>query len=92
MRTVASVQRAFVFSIAALLVMFAAETASACSVCFGNPESGMIQGAKAGVLVLGAIVYAQIMLMGGVAVYWYMRSRKLARERGEFGDSETPQV
>lgn len=63
------------------LFTFATGSAEACSVCFGDPESSMAAGARAGVIVLGGIVYSQIMLMGGVGAYWFMRSRKIARER-----------
>gem|GEM_PF-4624340 len=56
--------------------------ASACPVCYGNPESPMIRGARAGVLFLGGLVYFQIMLMAGVGAFWMLRARRLRRQGG----------
>ncbi len=51
--------------------------ASACSVCYGDPESNLTQGAFAGVMVLGLIAYGVLMGMFGIGVTWFVRARKL---------------
>ncbi len=64
------------------LVMFAtlligADYAVACPVCFGDPESGMAQGAMWGIMVLGLFIGSVLMGMVGVGVTWFIRARKL---------------
>lgn len=54
------------------------ELAQACSVCAGDPESAMTQGAMRGVLALGVIVYGVLFGMGGLAITWFVRARRLA--------------
>ena len=49
-----------------------------CPVCFGNPNSSMVHGARAGVIFLGGMIYLLLMGMVSVALYWMMRARKLA--------------
>lgn len=68
----------------------AANSSFACSVCFGDPNSDMVRGAKAGVLFLAAIIYLQLMLMGGVAATWIVRARRLRREEAQPADSPHP--
>ncbi len=58
--------------------VFFAELAEACSVCAGDPESSMTQGAMRGVLALGIIVYGVLFGMGGLAITWFVRARRLA--------------
>jgi hypothetical protein len=53
--------------------MTAALSLLACPACFGAPETAMIDGAKLGVLVLLAILFA---VQGGfVAFFLYLRKR-----------------
>ena len=54
--------------------------AAACSVCYGDPDSPMVQGTKAGVLFMAGLIYTQIMLMGGVAAVWVVRARRLKHQ------------
>jgi heme/copper-type cytochrome/quinol oxidase subunit 2 len=70
---------------AALLAVFAAlpTAASACSVCFGDPASPMVKGAKMGVIFLAVTIYAVLFTMAGVVFYWIRRARALERENTE---------
>lgn len=49
----------------------------ACAVCFGDPSSPLVQGAKYGVLVLAAFIYAVLFTMAGIAFVWYRRAKAL---------------
>ena len=67
----------------ALLVLFA-EAASACAVCFGDPDSLMTAGVNNGILVLlGCIAFVQV---GFGALFWSFRNRarRLERRRAQF--------
>jgi hypothetical protein len=58
----------------------------ACSVCFGDPNSPIVHGAKAGVAVLLGIVLFVVGGIVAVAIYWIRRARLLkvqAALRGE---------
>ena len=59
----------------------------ACSVCFGDPNSPIVHGAKAGVAVLLAIVGAVICGIGAVAIYWVRRARLLEVQAALRGES-----
>lgn len=63
---------------AILLVLLSGSIAQACSVCFGDPNSGLVRGAKAGVIVLAGIVYGLLFLMTAVVGSWIRRARRLA--------------
>ena len=61
----------------------------ACSVCFGDPNSPMIHGAKAGVAFLLGIVG---LVLGGilaVTVFWIRRARLLEAQAALRGESLT---
>ena len=75
------IRRACFVFLAGLGFVLAANPGFACAVCFGDPDSDMIQGAKAGVLFLAGLVYFQLMLFTSVIVFWMVRARKL--QRGE---------
>ena len=62
---------------AAAPLALAAAPAFPCAVCFGDPASPLTQGAKAGVLFMAVMVYMVVMMMGGVALFWYIRARQL---------------
>lgn len=62
----------------AALAAFAPAKAFSCAVCFGDPASPLTQGAKAGIIFLAVMVYMVVMTMGGVALFWWSRARKLA--------------
>jgi hypothetical protein len=59
----------------------------ACSVCFGDPNSPIVHGAKAGVAVLLGIVGAVICGIAGVAIYWVRRARLLEVQAALRGES-----
>lgn len=54
--------------------------AAACSVCLGDPNSPLVHGANAGVIVLGLVVYSVLMLMGSFIAMCIFRVRRLRRE------------
>lgn len=60
------------------------EAASACAVCFGDPDSAMTAGVNNGILVLLACV--GVVQIGFVALFWSFRSRakRLERQREQF--------
>lgn len=62
-----------------LAVLGIVEPARACYVCFGDPNSGMVKGAVAGVLVLFGIIGTVLTGIAGTGLFWIHRSRKLAR-------------
>ena len=64
------------FVLAMLLAFSFAPEASACSTCFGNPDSKMTQGVMAGVLVLLFVVVA--VLGGFVALFVHFARRSAA--------------
>ena len=61
-------------------VFLIAEPALACSVCYGDPNSGMVQGAKAGVLVLLGVVGVVLTGVASVLIFWMRRAAKLGAE------------
>lgn len=60
----------------AFLAMSASE-ADACSVCYGDPASPMVEGARNGVLFLAATIYGLLMLVIAVVISWARRAKKL---------------
>ena len=72
-----SVVRRWFYSTFCALLLSSHVSAHACPVCFGDPNSDMVRGAKWGVAVLGIIVYGLLMGMVGVGVTWFVRARKL---------------
>ena len=60
------------------LIAVTSQPVLACAVCFGDPDSDMVKGAKAGVLVLAVIVYGVVFSMAGVAGFWILKSRRIA--------------
>ncbi len=68
----------------ALIVLFTAQTASACPVCYGSPGDPMVKGTNNGVWVLlGIIGFVQI---GFAAMFWsfWRRARQQKRFRDNF--------
>ena len=49
----------------------------ACAVCFGDPDSDMTQGAKAGILILLGVVGTVLAGIAGMALFWIRRARTL---------------
>jgi hypothetical protein len=64
--------------IVAAACSIAADSANACAVCFGDPESDMTQGAKAGVVFLAVVVYGVLFSIAGIAGLWTFKARKIA--------------
>lgn len=52
----------------------------ACAICFGDPNSSMAQGARAGILVLIGVVGFVLSWITGIAVFWMFRARALRRQ------------
>jgi len=65
---------AFIFVIAFL----GSEPASACSVCYGEPGSPMVQGVQAGVLVLLGVVGTVLTGLGSLLIFWMRRASRLS--------------
>ena len=51
----------------------------ACAVCFGDPNSPLVKGAAAGVLVLVGVISVVLLGVAGTGMFWVHRSRRLAR-------------
>ncbi len=66
-----------------LLSSLLTEAATACSTCFGDPNSNMVLGAKAGVAVMAVIAYAVLGCVAWVGRGWYIRAKELAGQEAE---------
>ena len=58
-------------------VLLSAQPALACSVCYGDPNSAMSQGARAGVLVLLGVVGTVLTGLASLLVFWMRRAAQL---------------
>ena len=74
-----SVNRLSLAILACLAVLLSAQSGSACSVCYGDPNSAMTQGAKAGVLVLLGVVGVVLMGLASLLIFWMRRAANLNR-------------
>ena len=52
-----------------------------CAICMGDPDSAMVEGAKAGVLVLAVIIVTMLGGITAVAMFWAKRARALDEAR-----------
>jgi Mn2+/Fe2+ NRAMP family transporter len=77
--------------VTSVLVIYVAllQNSWACSVCFGDPNSPMTHGAKAGVAVLLGIVGAVLGGILAVAFYWMRRAKLLRVQAALRGESVT---
>lgn len=77
------------FLLLALITLFTAvpERLFACAVCFGDPESPLVQGAKWGVIALGITVYCVLFAMAAIAYVWYRRARALEEQELEMQEA-----
>lgn len=66
-----------------LIILFAAQSASACSVCWGAPDDPMVKGVNKGIYVLLGLV--GLVQIGFVALFWSFWRR--AREQKRFRES-----
>lgn len=60
------------------LLAASAQPLSACATCFGGDDSGMVSGAKAGVIALAIVVYGVLFSIAGVTGFWVFKAHKLA--------------
>jgi hypothetical protein len=70
----ASISLAMLVCLGALL---SAQPALACSVCYGDPNSAMSQGAQAGVLVLLGVVGVVLTGLASLLIFWMRRAARL---------------
>lgn len=73
-----------------MVALLTVSRASACPVCFGDPESKLTQGAASGVLFMVILTYALLTGVGGIAVFWFVRARRLRVAAGAPPVSTTP--
>lgn len=57
--------------------LLSAQAALACSVCYGDPNSAMHQGAQAGVLVLLGVVVVVLTGLASLLLFWVRRAARL---------------
>ena len=57
--------------------LLSAEPMLACSVCYGDPDSAMHQGAQAGVLVLLGVVAVVLTGLASLLLFWVRRAAHL---------------
>ncbi len=60
-----------------LTILLMAQPALACSVCYGDPNSAMTQGAQAGVLVLLGVIGAVLTGFASLLIFWMRRAAHL---------------
>lgn len=63
--------------LACLGALLSAEPVLACSVCYGDPNSAMHQGAQAGVLVLLGVVGVVLTGLASLLLFWVRRAAQL---------------
>ena len=63
--------------LACLGVLLSAQPVLACSVCYGDPNSAMNQGAQAGVLVLLGVVATVLTGVASLLIFWMRRAARL---------------
>ena len=64
-----------------------AQTALACSVCYGDPNSPLTKGVEAGVLVLLGFVGGILLLLASLLVFWTRRAAHLGETGQDVGKS-----
>ncbi|MCP4250082.1 MAG: hypothetical protein GY778_23820 [bacterium] len=60
-----------------VILASAVNAAQACSVCYGDPDSGMARGAVWGVAFLGAVVVVVLLGVATTMVCWIVKARRL---------------
>ncbi len=60
-----------------LVALFGAQPALACSVCFGDPNSLLSQGAQAGMLVLLGVIAVVLTGLASLLIFWMRRAANL---------------
>lgn len=75
--------------LAVFFVMAGSKVAMACSVCQGDPNNKLTQGAQAGVLMMAIMTYVLLLGMAALVASWFIRqNRQLRRVTALRGDSE----
>lgn len=62
--------------VAIAVAVFQATELFACSVCQGNPDSKLVKGAEAGVLLMVFVTYGLLLSMVGLGATWFVRQRR----------------
>lgn len=65
------------FPLCSLAILSMSDSALACSVCFGDPDSPMTKGALAGVIVMVGFIGFVLTGIAGTACFWMARSRRI---------------
>lgn len=73
---------------AAMILGLTAVRAPACAVCFGDPDSNLVRGANAGILVLLFVIYGVLSGIIGVAGFWMFKARR--RSNTDVDDATEP--
>jgi hypothetical protein len=76
-------------ALCALLLMFGAQSASACAVCFGKSDSNLALGMKWGVAVLLLVVFCVLGCISSFFIYLAKRSTTTSGSLAPAGQSET---
>lgn len=73
------------------VILSGSEALLACAVCFGDPNSDMVKGANAGILILLGVVVTVLGAIVGVTLFWMRRARLQAHFQVAFpGNNEKP--
>ena len=62
-----------------LILALAADSAWACSICYGDPDSDMGRGVVWGVAFLGAVVAVVLLGVATTTACWIVKARRLGR-------------
>lgn len=74
--------------VVASVVLMQATDLFACSVCQGNPDSKLVQGAEAGVLLMVFVTYGLLFGMVGLGATWFVRQRRMIARSGVAGAAD----
>lgn len=76
-------KRIIALATALFAALLPAADAFACAVCLGDPDSKLVKGAEAGILLLLVVTYALLMGIIGIVVFWIIKARRLALPSAE---------
>ena len=72
-----------------LVLSLSAQPALACSVCAGDPNSALSQGAQAGMLVLLGVIGVVLTGLASLLLFWMRRAANLQALQAQAGDLES---